>query len=105
MIQEGAQAKGYQTVVEHVLNSGAIVDVHLEKGTKRIAVEIAITSTPERESTHLRNAITAGYDQVFGLFADEQLLVRTATMLQESCPAVGAGTVRLLPLSHLMQVG
>jgi hypothetical protein len=105
VVAQGARTKGYRAQLEYALANGAIVDVHLEKGAVRIAVEIAVVSTPEREVAHIRNCLAVGYDQVFGIFADETLLERTATVLQETFPQEEAGKVRLLPLQHLAYLG
>jgi hypothetical protein len=53
-VADGARAKGYSVQCEHILPTGGIADAYLEKGTERIAVEIAVLSTPEREIAHIR---------------------------------------------------
>jgi hypothetical protein len=106
MIRDGATAKGYTAKLEKVLENGAIVDVHLEKPGKKIAIEIAVLSTPEREISHIRNCLAAGYYvQVFTIFCDPHLLARTATAITASFSGEEAEKVRLLPLSQLPQVG
>jgi hypothetical protein len=104
-VMEGAIAKGYSAYCEKDLGNGGIVDVHLEKGTVRIAVEIAIASRPELELSHIKHCLSFGYDQVFGLFADENLLERAAQLLGERFSEQEAGKVRLLPLRKLSHVG
>jgi hypothetical protein len=105
MVVSGALAKGYSALVEHAVGTG-IVDVHLQKGAAvKIAVEIAIASTPEREIAHIKHCLSVGYDHVYGLFADDQLLSRTATLLRETFSLHEAEKVRLLPLHQLAQVG
>jgi hypothetical protein len=105
MVQEGARAKGYTTRVEYQLATGAIVDVHLEKGQEKIAVEIAVMSQPRWELAHIRECLNAGYDKVFTVFADSQLLERT----REAVPVVFSETeqlrIQLLPISKLAGVG
>jgi hypothetical protein len=105
MVVHGALAKGYSALVEHAVGTG-IVDVHLQKGAAvKIGVEIAIASVPERETAHIKHHLSVGYDQVYGLFADDQLLERTATLLRETFSAQEQGRVRLLPLRMVSQVG
>jgi hypothetical protein len=105
LVASGATAKGYSATCEKVLATGGIVDVHLEKGNERIAVEIAISSSVDRESTHIGNCLAAGYDFVFALFADENLLNQVETMLHETCAEDLGKRVKLLPLSKLAHVG
>src|SRR5918992_5700398 len=100
LVAEGGRAKGYTAKLEHKLGSGGIVDVHLE-GKERIAVEIAVLSTPQREISHIRECLQAGYDMVYTLFCDESLLTKTAMALKETCAAEEAGRVRLLPVGML----
>jgi hypothetical protein len=105
LITTGATAKGYTAHCEKELSNGTIVDVHLANGQQKIAVEIAVVSTPEREIRHMKECIAAGYDQVYGIFADENLLARTATEIQAAFSEQEAEKVRLLPLSQLPHVG
>jgi DNA-binding Lrp family transcriptional regulator len=105
LVQVGVLAKGYSTQVEYTLHTGAIVDVHLERGAEKIAVEIAIASKPEREISHIRNCLNCGYNRVFVIFADDTLLQRTVTAVQETFLQEDTGKVRLLPLRMLSQLG
>jgi hypothetical protein len=105
MVAEGARAKGYSAQKEKVLDNGTIVDVHLEKGQARIAVEIAIASRPELELSHFRNCLAAGYDQVYAIFADGDLLARTAQAIEDAFSEDVTGRVRLLPVSHISHLG
>jgi hypothetical protein len=104
-VAAGGRAKGYRARLEYELGNGAIVDVHLEKGAVRIAAEIAVVSAPAREITHIRNCLAVGYDQVFGIFADEQLLHRTASLVEDVFPQEEAEKIRLLPYQHLSHLG
>jgi hypothetical protein len=104
VVAKGATAKGYVAQIEQHLPTGAIVDVHLENGNKRIAVEIAIASLPEREIAHMQNCLAASYDQIFTIFADEHLLGRTGTAMQTAFTAEELGKIRLVPLRQLAQV-
>jgi DNA-binding Lrp family transcriptional regulator len=81
LIVDGATANGFTAKVEHDLGNGGIVDVHLEKGDYRIAVEIAVASKPQREIAHIKNCLAVAYDRVFDVFADERLLERTQEAL------------------------
>jgi hypothetical protein len=105
MVVSGALAKGYSATIEQHLDSGGIVDMELQKGAGvKIAVEIAIASRPEREIDHYQHCLSAGY-QVYGIFADDQLLSRTATLIGETFSAQDAGHIRLLPLRKLANLG
>ena len=55
------------------------MDVHIEKGGARVAVEIAIHSKPEWETHNIRKNLVAGYDRVLALYLDPALLEATRT--------------------------
>jgi hypothetical protein len=103
-VSEGALARGFTTKVEYPLQSGAIVDVHLENGRQRIAVEIAVISKPSRELAHMRQCLNAGYDKVFTVFADPQLLEKTNESLAEFSTEERA-KIQLIPVSKLAGIG
>jgi hypothetical protein len=105
-VVSGALAKGYSAEAEHKLASGAIVDVHLAKGAGcRIAVEIAIVSKVDQGISHIRSCLAVGYDQIFTLFADEQLRARVAAAIQTALSGDEQRKVRLLPLRQLAHIG
>jgi hypothetical protein len=101
LVEEGATAKGYTARCEYDLGNGGIVDVHLENGQLRIAVEIAVASKPSRELAHIRHCLAAGYDKVFDIFADEGMLQRTQEAMRGEFSDEELGKVRLLHLSKL----
>jgi hypothetical protein len=102
---DGARAKGYSARLEYPLATGGIVDVHVENGQERIAVEIAVVSTPEREISHLRECLAANYDKVFTFFAEERLLQKIQEALPQVFSAEEVGKVKLLPVSKLSHLG
>jgi hypothetical protein len=72
LIEMGAVANGFTAKSEYDIGNGGIVDVHLEKGEIRIAVEIAVASRPSREIAHIKNCLATGYDRMYDVFADEK---------------------------------
>jgi hypothetical protein len=78
----GAEANGFTAKSEYDIGNGGIVDVHLEKGDIRIAVEIAVASRPSREIAHIKNCLAAGYDRVFDVFADDKMRQKTQEALR-----------------------
>jgi hypothetical protein len=105
MIAESATAKGYAAQCEKELGSGAIVDVHLERGGEYVAVEIAVMSHPSRELAHIRQCLDAGYTKVFVVFADPQLLARMGEALGVVFADAEISRIQLLPISTLAGIG
>jgi hypothetical protein len=77
------------------------VDVHLEKGDYRVAVEIAIASRPSREIAHIKNCLAAGYDRVFDVFADGKMRQKTQEALAGGFSEAEQAKVQLIHLSKL----
>jgi hypothetical protein len=104
LIEEGATSNGFIAKCEKDLGNGGIVDVHLEQGEYRIAVEIAIASRPQRELAHITNALAVGYDRVFDVFADQRTLERTQEALEGGVSAGDREKIQLLHLSKLSEL-
>ncbi len=77
------------------------MDVHLEKGEYRVAVEIAVASRPSREIAHIKHCLAAGYEKVFDVFADERMLQKTQEALSGEVTAEERAKIQLLHLSKL----
>jgi hypothetical protein len=101
LVVAGAKDKGYRTQVEYDLGNGGIVDVHLEREGVRIAVEIAVFSTPERELGHIKTCLAVGYTRVYGIFVEEKLLEKTKALADSVFSTAEMTKARLLPLSKL----
>jgi hypothetical protein len=104
LVVQGAKAKGYSTQVEKALGNGGIVDVHLEREGVRIAVEIAVVSTPLREISHINHCLAAGYDRVYRIFVEEKLLLKTQEVTASVVSAAEITKVRLLPMNKLSEM-
>jgi hypothetical protein len=101
LIEMGALANRFTAKSECDIGNGGIVDVHLEKGDIRIAVEIAVASRPSREIAHIKHCLAAGYEKVFDVFADERMLQKTQEALSGEVTAQERAKVQLLHLSKL----
>ena len=103
LVAEAGQNKGYMTEVEKELPDGSAVDVHLERGGYRVAVEVAVMSRPQRELEHVARCLEAGYDRVCCVFADEGLLERTREGLEQDFSDEERERVQLIALSRLAE--
>ena len=104
LVEEGAAVKGFTAQCEYDLGNGGIVDVHLENGEVKIAVEIAVMSKPSREVAHIKHCLAVSYDKVFDVFVDQRLLERTQEAMQGQVSDEERGRVQLVPLSKLSAV-
>ncbi len=75
LIKRLAEDKGFKVTIEQpVLGGTGSVDVSLEKGEKKIACEISVTSTEEYELKNIQKCLAAGYATVILLSSDRRVL-------------------------------
>ncbi|MBI4295203.1 MAG: type IV secretion system DNA-binding domain-containing protein [Chloroflexi bacterium] len=104
VIARWGRDKGYQADTEHHLDGGAWVDVHLERDGKTIAVEVAITSTPERELNGAETRLAAGYSRVVVFFLDDDVFESCRGLLEKRFPEQERTKVTLGKLSEFHKV-
>jgi hypothetical protein len=97
----GAVANRFTAKSEYDISNGGIVDVHLEKGKIRIAVEIAVASRPSREIAHIKHCLAAGYDRVFDVFANDKIRQKTQESVTGGFSEAERAKVQLIHLSKL----
>ncbi len=65
LIKQWAEGMGYRATIEkNVLHGTGSVDVALEKGERRIACEVSITTPPEQEISNIKKCVEAGFRPV-----------------------------------------
>lgn len=65
LIKKLAEEKGYRADIEkEVLGGGGSVDVALERGEKKIACEISVTTNPDHEIANAQKCLASGYEVV-----------------------------------------
>jgi hypothetical protein len=75
LVKRLAADKEYRVTIEQsVLGGTGSVDVALEKGGQRIAVEISVTSTDEYELKNIQKCLAAGFDSVVLLSQEPRFL-------------------------------
>jgi hypothetical protein len=88
MVTQCAQQRGWRATIEMPTGKGAeSIDVVLERESRRIAVEISVTSTVELELGNLKKCLAAGFTEAI-MLCDE---AKTLNALKRDAPkAVGA---------------
>jgi hypothetical protein len=75
LVKRLAESRGYRVVVEQpVLGGAGSIDVAMERGGKKIACEISVTSTDEYEVRNIGKCLTAGYDPVVLLSSEQKTI-------------------------------
>ena len=79
LIKKMAEARGYKTLIEEPTPDGkGRVDVALQKGAKRIACEIGVTTSKAWEVHNIEKCLAAGYEVVVAIPVD----AKARTMMQ-----------------------
>lgn len=84
LVRSWGQERGFLATVERAVLEGAgSVDVALEREGYRLAVEIAMTTTPLHEAGNVRKCLEAGFDEVAVVSLKRQALSRVEAALRE----------------------
>jgi excisionase family DNA binding protein len=76
LIKRWAEARGYAVTVEKpILDGLGSVDVALEKGNRRIACEVSVTTDAEHETGNVQKCLAAGFDDVILISSEKKTLV------------------------------
>jgi hypothetical protein len=85
LVKRLAEDRGYRAVIEQPILAGAgSVDVSLEKGERRIACEISVTTETEHEIDNIQKCLAGGYETVVAISSDLKVVRR----LKERAAAV-----------------
>ena len=92
-----SEERGFKaTLEETILGGTGRVDVALVRGDVRVAVEVAITSTPDQIATSVNKALAAGFTHVVVLSRDAASLRHAEPKVAEVVGAADKPKVRLL---------
>ena len=73
LVKKMAEARGYKASIEALTPDGqGRVDVLLQRGEKRIACEIGVTTTKEWETHNIIKCVNAGYEVVVAVASDKK---------------------------------
>lgn len=92
-----AEDRGYRAVVEQSILEGAgKVDVSLEKGKRRIACEISVTTSDEHEMENIQKCLAAGYQVVVAISSDAKVVRKLKATAESTLQASTLERVRFL---------
>lgn len=75
LIKRLAEGKGFKVTIEQpVLGGAGSIDLALERGGRKIACEISVTSTSDYELKNIQKCLAAGFDQVLAVSSDQKTL-------------------------------
>jgi hypothetical protein len=94
-----AEDKGFHVVIEQpVLSGTGNVDVSLDRGGRKIACEISVSSTSQYELRNVQKCLAAGFDQVVVLSSEKTVISEIKLLLDGELDAeISRRTLCLLP--------
>lgn len=95
LIKQWADGMGWRASVEkEVLGGKGSVDVALEKGERRIACEVSITTDAEQETGNVKKCVAAGFGHVFLICADRPRAEKMKVAVSAGLSAAEAAKTR-----------
>ena len=98
-----AEKQGYQVIIEKHLNQQKAVDLHLEKGIEKTAIEISVTSDSVKELKNIQKCLAGGYDKVILLCLNKQTMDNTKKRVNNSIDKKYLGNVFITPINQIFQ--
>ncbi|MBM4451752.1 MAG: ATP-binding protein [Chloroflexi bacterium] len=96
LVSQQAATGGYQVQVEQKIpGSDESVDVLIQKDSVMTAIEIAVSSTAERELQNIKKCLAAGYGRMVVLFVDPGTLDDTMNLARKSLSEKDIDKVKL----------
>lgn len=109
-IKKMAEEHGYKAVIEQPLPDGfGSVDLGIEKGEQRIAIEVSVTTEKTQELKNIKKCLTAGYEEVILVSVNDSTLAQVRTLIDQNLNEVDRRKIFLLKpedvLLHLQKYG
>ena len=94
LIKKIAEDKGYKATIEFPVSDGSgRVDVSLERGEKKIACEISMTSTEDQELKNIKKCVAAGYEKIIVCSPDQKTLESIKSLVSQNIAESDQGKI------------
>lgn len=104
LIEDFARKQGYAVEIEKHLGNQQAVDLSLEKGAKKVAVEISITTDAANEFANIQKCFTAQYDRVFVLCSKQTTVDNLKKLVEQNYQAQEKDKINISLLQHLFRL-
>lgn len=97
LVKQWAEKRGFKaSIEEEILNGAGRVDVALSRGSRKIAVEISVTTGRDWELQNVEKCLSAGYEEVLVVSTNERHLKSLARSIPPNLDEAVRDRVRYL---------
>ena len=104
LVKDFAQKQGYTVEIEKHLGNQEAVDLSLEDGNEKVAVEISITTDAANELTNIQKCLKAQYNRIFVLCSQKTTIENLKKLVEQNCQAPEQGKINISLLQHLFHL-
>lgn len=104
VIKSYAEKQGYRVVIEKPLDQQKSVDLSLEKGGDKTAIEISITTNATQELANIQKCLSAGYSRIIILCSNNQIMDNLKKRVTDSFSPEIQAKIFIPPFSGLFQL-
>jgi len=98
LIKRLAEDRGYKATIEQpVLDGTGSIDVALEKGERRIACEISVTTSADHEIGNIQKCLASGYETVLVVSSDPKTLRAVRAAVEKQLEPSTLDRIQFLP--------
>ncbi len=104
LVKQLAEERGFKASIEEpILDGAGRVDVHLSRGTRKIAVEISVTTGRDWELQNVEKCLSAGYEEVLVVSTNERHLKSLARFIPANLDEEVRDKVRYLSAEDFVE--
>jgi len=100
LIKDFAQKQGYTVEIEKHLSHQKAVDLSLEDGNEKIAVEISVTTDADNELTNIQKCLAAQYNRIFVLCSKQKTIDTLKELVDQHCLSAEKAKINISQLKY-----
>jgi DNA-binding Lrp family transcriptional regulator len=104
LIKDFAQKQGYAVEIEKHIGNQKTVDLSLEQGEEKTAIEISITTNAVNEFDNIKKCLAAPYDRIFILCSRQNTVDNLERLVDQNCHLAEKAKINFLHLQHLFRL-
>lgn len=104
LIKDFAEKQGYTVDIEKHLGNQETVDLNLEDGDEKVAVEISITTDAANEIANIQKCLKAKYNRIYVLCSKQATLDNLKKLVEQNYQVKEKAKIKISLLRHLFHL-